>query len=106
MKRVLEVRFFASSSGNEPVLDWLRDLSATDRKSIGEDIKTEQYGWPLGMPLVRSLGGGIWEARIRLENRISRVLFALEGAPWCCCMALSKSSKQRLRPISHWRVIA
>lgn len=80
MKPVLEVRFFASSSGNEPVLDWLRDLSATDRKSIGEDIKTVQYGWPLGMPLVRALGGGIWEVRIRLENRIARVLFALEGA--------------------------
>ena len=39
-----------------------------------------QFGWPLGMPLVRNMGGGIWEVRIRLENRIARVLFVLEGS--------------------------
>lgn len=55
-------------------------MPAVDRKSIGEDIKTVQFGWPMGMPLVRSLGGGVWEVRIRLDNRIARVLFALEGA--------------------------
>lgn len=80
MKPVLEVLFFATGSGNEPVLEWLRGLPASDRKSIGEDIKTVQFGWPMGMPLVRSLGAGIWEIRSRLENRIARVLFALEGA--------------------------
>ena len=80
MKPVLEVLFFATGSGHEPVLEWLRGLPAPDRKSIGEDIKTVQFGWPMGMPLVRSLGGGIWEIRSRLENRIARVLFALEGA--------------------------
>ena len=47
---------------------------------MGEDIKTVQFGWPLGMPLVRNMGGGIWEVRIRLENRIARVLFVLEGS--------------------------
>ena len=32
------------------------------------------------MPLVRSLGSGIWEVRSRLPNRIARVLFvAFEG---------------------------
>jgi phage-related protein len=80
MKPVLEVLFFATGSGHEPVLEWLRELPAADRKSFGEDIKTVQFGWPMGMPLVRSLGGGIWEVRSRLENRIARVLFALEGA--------------------------
>ncbi len=59
MKPVLEVLFFATGSGNEPVLEWLRGLPAADRRSIGEDIKTVQFGWPMGMPLVRSLGGGI-----------------------------------------------
>ena len=80
MKPVLEVIFFATGSGNEPTLEWLRSLPAADRKAVGEDIKTVQYGWPLGMPLVRSLGGGIWEVRVGLENRAARVLFALEGA--------------------------
>ena len=59
---------------------WLKGLSATDRKTIGEDIKTVQLGWPLGMPLVRHLGGGIWEVRARLDNRIARVLFVLSGS--------------------------
>lgn len=78
MKPVLDVRFFRTDAGTEPVREWLKDLPAIDRKSIGEDIKTVQFGWPLGMPLVDHLGGGIWEVRIRLGNRIARVLFAIE----------------------------
>jgi hypothetical protein len=46
-------------------------LPAIERKTIGEDIKTVQFGWPLGMPLVRNLGGDIWEVRINLSNRIA-----------------------------------
>lgn len=79
MKPVLEVRFFRTDAGAEPVRDWLKELPAADCKSIGEDIKTVQFGWPLGMPLVDHLSGHIWEVRIRLGNRIARVLFALEG---------------------------
>ncbi len=51
----LAVRFFKTDGGTEPVRDWLRELSAIDRKTIGEDIKTVQFGWPLGMPLVRKM---------------------------------------------------
>ena len=80
MNPVLTVRFFANVMGTEPVRDWLRGLSASDKRTIGEDIKTVQFGWPLGMPLVRSLGDGLWEVRITLDNRIARVMFALEGA--------------------------
>lgn len=80
MNAVLDVRFFVTESGTEPVREWLRELAPINRKVIGEDIKTVQFGWPLGMPLVRHLGDGIWEVRIRLENRIARVLFSLEGA--------------------------
>ena len=79
MKPVLDVRFFRTDAGTEPVREWLKGLPAIDRKRIGEDIKTVQFGWPLGMPLVDHLGGDIWEARIRLDNRIARVLFAIEG---------------------------
>lgn len=79
MKPVLEVRFFRTDSGTEPLREWLKSLSAIDRKTIGGDIKTVQFGWPLGMPLVSHLGAGIWEVRSRLDNRIARILFALEG---------------------------
>lgn len=79
MKPVLDVHFFLTDAGTEPVREWLRNLPAIDRKTIGEDIKTVQFGWPLGMPLVAHLSGDIWEVRIKLNNRIARVLFALEG---------------------------
>jgi phage-related protein len=73
----LEVRFFKTDGGTEPVRDWLRELSATNRKTIGKDIKTVQFGWPLGMPLVRKMDKDLWEVRIRLEGRIARVLFTV-----------------------------
>jgi phage-related protein len=74
----LQVIFYKTESGNEPVREWLKSLSRNDRKIIGEDIKTVQFGWPLGMPLVRKLDVGLWEVRSRLDNRISRVLFTIE----------------------------
>jgi phage-related protein len=77
---ILDIRFYATDLGTEPVREWLKLLPAVDRKVIGEDMKTVQFGWPLGMPLVRSMGGGIWEVRIRLQNRIARVLFVLVGS--------------------------
>jgi len=74
-KPILEVRFFKTDGGTEPVRDWLRELSATDRKRIGEDIKTVQFGWPLGMPLVRKMEKNLWEIRVHLDGRIARLLF-------------------------------
>ena len=47
--------FYRSAAGNEPVREWLRGLSREARRAIGEDIKTVQFGWPLGMPLVRKI---------------------------------------------------
>jgi phage-related protein len=76
-ERPLAVVFFESEAGNEPVRDWLRDLPKEERHSIGEDILTVQYAWPVGKPLVDSLGDGIWEVRSRLKNRIARTLFII-----------------------------
>ena len=71
----LQVVFYKSDSGNEPVRDWLKKLEKEDRRLIGGDIKTVQFGWPLGMPLVRKLEKGLWEVRIQLDSRIARILF-------------------------------
>jgi phage-related protein len=79
MSPVIDVRFFRTDAGAEPVRDWLKELPAIDRKTIGADIKTVQFGWPLGMPLVGHLGSDLWEVRVKLENRIARILFALDG---------------------------
>ena len=35
----------------------------TDKKTIGEDVKTVQFGWPLGMPLVAHLDSDVWEVQ-------------------------------------------
>lgn len=79
-KTKLAVNFFKTDSGVEPVRQWLKGLDQSDKKVIGEDIKTIQYGWPLGMPLVGFLGDGLWEVRTKLQNnRISRVLFISEN---------------------------
>lgn len=94
MPPVLDVRFFANDMGTEPVREWLKGLTSAERKTIGEDIKTVQFGWPLGMPLVRHLGAGLWEVRIRLENRIARVLFVLNGSTMVLLHAFIKKQQE------------
>ena len=75
---ILEVRFYRSETGNQPVRDWLFDLSPEDRKLIGEDIKTAQFGWPQGMPLIEKIEPGIWEVRSHIRHGIARTLFTVE----------------------------
>lgn len=58
--------------------EWLLDQSRGDRKAIGCAIKTAQYGWPIGMPLVRKLEPGLWEVRSAIERGIARVIFTVE----------------------------
>ncbi len=69
------VRFFRSKTGREPVLEWLRRLDKDDRRAIGLDLMRVQFGWPIGMPLVRSLKDGLWEVRASLPSeRIARLI--------------------------------
>lgn len=78
-KPILSVRFYRVSSGSEPVREWLLGLAKEDRRAVGEDIKTAQYGWPLGMPLIRKLEPGLWEVRSHIAAGIARVLFTVDG---------------------------
>jgi phage-related protein len=74
-KRV-PARFYQSDNGTEPVRDWLKDLDKEDRKLIGADIKTVEFGWPIGMPTCRPMGDSLFEVRTNLtDGRTSRVLF-------------------------------
>jgi phage-related protein len=78
-KRVPAI-FYRTEAGGEPVRDWLKSLpTREDRKQIGEDIKTVEFGWPVGMPVCKPLGDGIYEVRTSLaRNRIARVLFYID----------------------------
>ncbi len=78
-KPILAVFFYKSESGNEPVREWLKMLEKEHRRVIGEDIKTVQLGWPLGMPLVRKLEANLWEVRSKLSLGIVRILFTVIG---------------------------
>lgn len=72
----LVVRFWRSASGREPVRDWLNALSDDQRRIVGRDIAKVQYGWPLGLPLCRPMGEGLWEIRSSLPHRTEvRILF-------------------------------
>lgn len=81
-EKSLSVAFFRSKNGSEPVKQWLQELPREDRQRIGQDLRLVEMGWPIGMPLCRPLGDGLWEVRCALGgNRIARVLFfATEGS--------------------------
>ena len=65
--------------GREPVREWLKELTPEDRKVVGTDIKDVEFSWPLGKPLVDSLGRGLWEVRSSIKDGIARVIFYVEG---------------------------
>ena len=71
--------FYRTQSGVEVVRDWLRSLNDADRRAVGLDLMRVQYRWPMGMPLCRALGDGLWEVRTSLQsNRIACVPFSVQ----------------------------
>jgi len=95
---ILSVKFFRTEAGNEPVREFLRELSPEDRKIIGIDIKEVQFGWPLGMPFVRKMEKDLWEVRSHLEGRIARVLFTVIEGHIVLLHAFIKKAQKTPRP--------
>ena len=76
--RKIKVVFFLNDSGGEPVREWLKVLNAVERRLIGTDLLRAQWRWPVGMPLCRAMGSGLWEIRTDLPTkRTARVLLCL-----------------------------
>jgi phage-related protein len=91
----LPAAFYELSSGREPVREWLKALAAEDRKIIGEDIKDVEFSWPIGMPLCRALGRGLWEVRSSLtQGRIARVLFCIHEGRMVLLHAFIKKTQK------------
>jgi len=94
----LALHFYRSASGQEPVREWLKAVSRADRHVIGLDLMRAQYRWPVGMPLCRPLGAGLWEVRSDLERgRQARVLFCQSGNRLVALHAFMK--KTRTTPV-------
>ncbi len=92
---ILNVVFFHTERGHEPMREWLKSLDKEDRKVIGEDIKLVQFRWPLGMPLVRKLETDLWEVRSHLsQGRIARVLFTVHGDEMALLHGFIKKSQK------------
>src|SRR5947207_2878406 len=78
--RKIPVVFYRTAAGTDVVHTWLRGLNQEDRDAIGQDLMRVQYRWPVGMPLCRAMGEGLWELRSDLSShRIARVLFSVRG---------------------------
>lgn len=74
----LTVRFYETATGRKPVREWLLELSVDDRRTVGYDVQTVEFGWPVGMPTCRALGDGLWEVRSDLsDGAIARVIFCV-----------------------------
>ncbi|MCK5491899.1 MAG: type II toxin-antitoxin system RelE/ParE family toxin [Candidatus Omnitrophica bacterium] len=73
----IAVNFYKTESGNEPTREWLSSLKKDYTKAIGEDVKTVQFGWPLGMPLVKKIEPNLWEVRTKLKDGFARIIFTM-----------------------------
>ena len=77
--RKMPVVFYRTRAGTEVARNWLRGRDESDRNAIGQDLMRVQFRWPVGMPLCRAMGDGLWEVRSDLPSkRIARVLFSVE----------------------------
>ena len=91
---ILPVTFYKTTAGNDPIAEWFRSLHKEDRKRVGLDLLRVQQNWPIGMPVCRSLGKGLWEVRSSLDsNRIARMLFFMFNDEICVVNAFIKKSQ-------------
>jgi phage-related protein len=74
----ISASFFQNDKGKMPVREWILGFSPDDKKIIGEDIKTAEFGWPVGMPVVKPIGDKLYEVRSSLsDGSEARILFTI-----------------------------
>jgi phage-related protein len=96
--RPISLRFWRSATGREPVREWLNELSREEKRTIGRDLAKVQFGWPVGLPLCRPLGQGLWEVRSSLPNRReARVLFGFHDGILIALHAFFKRTQKTPR---------
>ena len=87
--------FFRTETGSEPVREWLLELPKADRRIVGAGLKDLEFGWPIGMPLCRALGGGLFELRVSLRSRrIERVMVCLHDGEFFALHGFIKKTQK------------
>jgi len=95
----LPAAFYATAGGSEPVREWLKKLNEGDRRIVGIDIATAEFGWPVGMPLCHNLGRGLFEIRSNISNgRIARVIFSVTGGHMVLLHGFVKKTQKTPKP--------
>ena len=91
--------FYQTPGGKEPVRDWLLDLDEGSRKTVGKDIATAEFGWPVGMPVCKAMGDGLFEIRSKItDKRIARVLFVIHRRKMVLLHGFVKKSQKTPKP--------
>lgn len=94
-EKVIQALFYQTTSGREPVREWLKhELNEDQRKAIGRHLQTVEYGWPMGMPTVRKIDPGLWELRISMPGGIARVLFTVRERDMILLHGFVKKSRK------------
>ena len=95
----LPARFYRTIGGAEPVRVWLKGLDPADRRIVGADTKEIEFDWPVGMPVCRPLGQGLWEVRSRISRgRIARVIFCIVRGEMNLLHGFIKKSRKTPKP--------
>ena len=91
--------FYRTAGDREVVREWFQALSRADKKAVGDDLQKLEYGWPIGMPLTKSMGSGLHELRSDLPcGRISRVLFFVARKNLILVHAFIKKTQKTPKP--------
>jgi phage-related protein len=94
----IPLRFWRSETGREPVREWLNKLPRDEQKIVGRDMAKVQFGWPVGLPLCRPMGSGLWEVRSSLPSRReARVLFGFHEGILIALHAFIKKAQKTPR---------
>lgn len=93
-RRKTPLVFYRTAAGGEPVREWLKRLNKEDRHAVGLDLMRAQWRWPIGMPLCRPMGAGLWEVRTDLPGaRLGRVLFCVHKAQMVALHGFIKTTR-------------
>lgn len=82
-RKRITARFYRTEAGSQPVRDWIVGLPEDDRRIVGRDIATVEFGWPIGMPISRPVGNkGLREVRSTIgKGKVeARVIFGIDGS--------------------------